>query len=102
MEEEQKEKEKFEREERVHERELKRMAMEAEDKKRRLEAQEKVMQFETEEKQRQFDPDMKRLEIRSLNQETNENIDSFTVKPPKLQPFSEDKDKMDYFLERFE
>ena len=120
MEEEQKEKEKFEREERVRERELKKMAMEAEDKKRHLEAQEKVMQFEAEdkkrhleaqekvmqfeaeEKQRQFELEMKRLEIRSLNQEANENTESFHAKPPKLQPFSEDKEKMDYFLERFE
>ena len=97
-----KEKEKFEREERALEREWKRMEMEAEDKKRHLEAQEKRMQLEAEEKQRQYQLEMTRLEIRDLNHEANENIGSCQARPPKLQPFCEDREKRDYFLERFE
>ena len=78
------------------------MQMEAEDKKMHLVVQEKKMQLEAEEKQRQYELETKRLEKGNLNYEVNENIGSFQARPPKLQSFCEDREKMDYFLERFE
>ena len=58
-----------------------------------------MMQLEAKEKQGQYEIEMKRLEIRSLNNEANERVEITHARPPKLQPFSEDK--KDCFLERF-
>ena len=86
IEQQQREKDKFEREERAFEREVRRGAMYTEDSKRQIEA---------DKRRRQHELEMKRLEMRGLNNGENKNIGSFQAKPPKLQPFSKDREKKD-------
>ena len=40
--------------------------------------------------------------MKDLNYEANENIGKFQARPPEMQPFCKEREKMDYFLERFE
>ena len=64
------------------------------------EMQERKRQSQAVEKQRQYELEMKRLEKGNLTHEVNGNVEYFQARPPKLESFYEDREKMDYFLER--